>query len=191
MTRKNLDFADITRAVAQQLKTLGFKKKGACWNRSAGVIEVLDLQRSKSLDMVTLNFGVLDCEVFTNVWGKAPRSFVLVAECTLSARIGQLIDGYDKWFPLDSPTVLTDIQGMIESKILPFLVGMRTRESMEEWLDSEGGYMRGYPPSIMSLALIKSSLGHKAEASALLKQLNSAKVSAWKLRIDEVSRNID
>lgn len=75
------------------LSPLGFTRKRAVWNRRSGyVVEAIDVQVSKTGDVVTVNVGVLDIEAHTKLWGGEPAPLVEVPACTVTARIGDLIN---------------------------------------------------------------------------------------------------
>jgi hypothetical protein len=58
------------------VKPLGFTRRKMTWNRRSGeFIDVIDLQRGKSGDMVTMNVGVIHIAVHRRVWGKDVPAF--------------------------------------------------------------------------------------------------------------------
>ena len=60
---------------------------------------------------------------------------------------------------------------------------------MERWLTDTQEVKKKYPPPIISLAIIKSSLGETAEACAILNELQKS-AGAWRPKIVEVANQI-
>jgi Domain of unknown function (DUF4304) len=169
------------------LKPLGFVRQKTTWNRrSASVVEVIDIQVSKAGDAVTVNAGVLDPEVHTILWGGRPSDPVEQPACTVCARIGELIDGRDKWWQLSDNSAAVEAAEKVATHVVPFLERMRTREAMKRWLTDTEVTEKRYPPPIVNLAIIKSLLGETAEACALLGELQKKSLGAWRSRIVEV-----
>ena len=84
------------------LKPLRFTRKKMVWNRLVGrVVDVVDIQISKAGDTITVNTGVLDRDVHAKLWNEQPPSFVQEPSCTVRARVGELINGHDRWWPLN------------------------------------------------------------------------------------------
>jgi hypothetical protein len=153
-------------------------------------MDVIDLQKSKAGDVITMNAGVLDRDVYAKLWGNEPPDFVEEPACTIRARIGELIGGTDRWWPLDSANTATDLANAVTSSVLPFLERMHARQAMEEWLEAAQVVRRKYPPPILNLIILKSELGRKEEACALLADLRPNIVGAWRARFDEVSMRL-
>jgi len=185
-----------TRAFIAQLdgvlKPLGFVRKGVTWNRKGkSVVEVVDVQVSKSGDAITINAGVLDPDVHARLWGSDPTDHVMQPTCTVCVRIGELIDGRDRWWELNDRTAAVEAAEKVAAHVLPFLEQMCTREGMKRWLTDTQVTKKRYPPPIISLAIIKGFLGEAAEARALLDDLHKKSVGAWRPRIAEVAGQLD
>ena len=173
------------------LVPLGFSRQKFTWNRrSASVVDVIDVQLSKAGDSVTINTGVLDPEVYVALWGSQPSEAVEQPTCTVGARIGELIDGRDKWWQLSEAATPADVAEAVATYVVPFLARAGTRGGMKQWLlDSEVQEMR-YPPPIISLAIIKSLTGEAVEACTLLAGLQKTATGAWRARAAEVAARI-
>jgi len=172
------------------LKPLGFARKGVTWNRkNNSVIEVVDVQTSKFGNGFTINAGVLDPDVHSRLWNTNASNFVHQPSCTVCVRIGELIDGRDKWWELNDPTGTVEVAVKVTAYVLPFLEQMCTRQGMERWLTDTQVVKKKYPPPIISLAIIKSSLGETAEACAILNELQKS-AGAWRPKIVEIANQI-
>ena len=85
------------------LQPLLFRQRNFTWNRVSGdFVDVIDVQWS-SLDTqddycFTVNVGVVWRHAFETTWQHTLPSFVDEAECTVRARLGQLIAGKDSWW---------------------------------------------------------------------------------------------
>jgi hypothetical protein len=174
------------------LKPLGFARLETTWNRRGeSVVEVIDVQFSKAGDSITVNPGVLDPEVHWTFWGSTPLGFVEQPGCTVCARIGELMDGRDKWWELNDGAAAVDAKKHVAAHVVPFLERMRTRETMKEWLTNTGVPRKRYPPPIINLAIISSLLGETEKACTLLAELHKKSVGAWRRRIAEVAERLN
>lgn len=173
------------------LKPVGFTRQKAVWNRRVGyVVDVIDVQVSKTGEAITVNAGVLDGDVHKKLWGEEPPSFVEEPLCTVRARVGDLIDGHDLWWQLSEANIDTEIVGIVDRLLLPFLRRMHARQAMEEWLITTQVVRKKYPPPILSLVILKDALGRNQEACELLAELRSKAIGAWRDRFDEVGRRL-
>ena len=173
----------------QLLSPLGFTRHATTWNRLTGsVVEVIDLQISKAGDAMTFNAGVLDPEVHTRVWRNQRAAFVEEPDCTVRARIGQLIDGRDKWWQAGDEA--EEVALAVATHVLPFLERTRTREAMREWLMNTGVVKKGYPPPIASLAIIMNLLGETAEACEVMRELRQKAGGEWRTRLADIAQEL-
>lgn len=170
------------------LMPLGFVRQKFTWNRrSASVVDVIDVQISKAGDAVTVNAGVLDLEVHVALWGSKPLENVEQPTCTVCARIGELIDGRDKWWQLSEGVTPSDVSEAVATHVVPFLARVNTRAGMKQWLLDSSVEKKRYPPPIISLAIIKSFSGEAVEACKLLADLQKKATGAWRARVTEVA----
>jgi hypothetical protein len=96
----------VIRELDNLLKPLGFTRQKTSWNRRSGnVVEVITVQISKTGDTGTVNAGVLDMDAYVKLWGTEPPALVEEPACTVSARVGDLIDGKDLWWQLNDDQV--------------------------------------------------------------------------------------
>lgn len=175
----------------QLLKPLAFSRQNATWNRRAeSVVDVIDVQVSKAGDTFTINAGVLDKEVHRKLWGGDPPELVEQPICTVGVRIGELLDGRDKWWPMGDDEAVIDARRSVEGRVLPFLDRMRARRNMEQWLIDAGVTRKRYPMPIITLAIIKSLLGDLTQGCDLLTELQKKSVGAWRARAAEVAERL-
>lgn len=173
------------------LSPLGFTRKGAVWNRQAGyVVEVIDVQVSKTGDTATVNVGVLDTDAHMKLWGSGPPSLVEVPACTVGARIGELIDGKDHWWAVDTDGSAGDIVNAVTEHVLPFVKKMRSRQAMVQWLTDAGVVKKKYPPPIINLAILQGLLGEMSKACELLSEVQRKALGAWRTRASEVAERM-
>lgn len=173
------------------LKPIGFTRQKAVWNRrSARLVEVIDLQISKTGEIVTINTGVLDSDVHVKLWKSEPPQFVEEPDCTIRARVGELIDGKDLWWPLSDNQVAEKISKEIIDRVLPFVQRMRSRQDMVQWLTDTQVVKKRYPLPIINLAIIQSSLGETREACSLLAEVQNKAVGAWRTTAAKVAERL-
>lgn len=169
------------------LKSQGFARKGRVWNRAdSAYIDVVDVQVSKSGDRCTINLGVVDRDIYRACWESEPPNFSTVAECTVGTRLGILLTGYDKWWPLDDESAWLDAIAAVESEGHAFLTRMHSAPAMEAFLCPSSGRLPSYPPEAIALALLRSRQGDSAGGCRLLTQLLGSTTPAWRDRVESV-----
>jgi hypothetical protein len=182
-------------AITKQLNTifepLGFERHKSVWNREvSSFIDVADIQLRKGGDACTLGIGVLDPGVHSIMWGQQPPGFVEQPICTVAVRIGELIDGGDKWWNIKDGSAAEEIGRAVTAYALPFFELMRAREAMRQWLIDAKVAHRRYPPPIINLAILENLLGHAESGCSLLSDLHQKTFAAWQLRAAEVARRL-
>lgn len=183
--------ATVAAKLDELLSPLGFTRKRAVWNRRSGyVVEAIDVQVSKTGDVATVNVGVLDIEAHMKLWGSEPPPLVEVPACTVTARIGELIDGKDRWWELDVDERADDIARAVTEHALPFVSRMRSRQEMVQWLTETGVVKKKYPPPIINLAILQGLLGEMAKACDLLAEVQRKALGAWRTRASEVAERM-
>jgi hypothetical protein len=169
------------------LEPLGFTRKETLWNRRVGsVIDVNDIKVSKSGDTVTINAGVLDTEVHKILWGSEAGEFVEQPNCTARARIGELIDGKDKWWSLGDSGTCAEVAENVAAHVLPFLERMRSRDAMRKLLADGQVTKKRYPLPIISLAILMCLLGESPRGYELLSEVQKSS-GEWEQRATEVA----
>lgn len=173
------------------LRSLGFVRRKTTWNRRSGAfIDVIDLQVSKSGDMVTMNAGVLHGGVHRNTWGTDVPTFVDEPSSTVRARLSQLTDGKQTWWPIESSATKSDLTVLLRTHVVPFLESMHSDIAMEQYLGSEQVGTQSYPLPRIHIALLRYERGDKAGACALLSDMKSNTSGAWQNRVEEVAKRI-
>lgn len=173
------------------LKPLGFERHKATWNLESGrFVGVVDVQISETGDMITVNAGVLHLDVHAKCWGGDFPKFIEEPSCTVRARIGQLLDGKDLWWQLDTDDVANEIVDKVSLQVLPFLEQMHSIEAMERFLTNAQVVKRKYPPPIIYLAILKHEQGDTEAACRLLGDLKKKTVGAWQDRISQIAKSL-
>lgn len=175
----------------RELATSGFVRKKSTWNREHGpLVEVIDVQTSKASDAVTMDVGVLDRGVYFACWGRDADLFVEEPFCTVRARIGQLLDNKDRWWNIGSARVADEMAGCLREQALPFLWRMQSLKEMRDWLALAGAPSPKIPLPTICFAVLLSRLGDRNRACAILAELGTKALGAWKGRSKEVSVRI-
>ena len=177
--------------VDEILKRAGFFRKKATWNRkSDSFIDVIDIQKSKAGNAVTVNAGVLHSGVHMKCWGTKLPAIIQEPECIVRARIGQLVENKDIWWQLDDRKTVDEIIKKLTMYILPFLERMHSFTAMEQFLINAQVMKQKYPPPIIYLAILKNERGNLADACALLTELRKKTIGEWQAKIDEVAKRL-
>lgn len=146
------------------LQPLGFRRKGSDWIRVRGDMwECVNLQTS-SVAGVTANIEMKDLEterILQSIPCEAP-----IFMSPVSRRIGQLIDGYDKWWKNDSlgPAELVEA---VQAYALPWFEKVRSLGDQAAQWYGRGGDRPWRSPSNVVLAVTLYRMGELAEARAL------------------------
>jgi len=173
------------------LRPLGFFRHKATWNRSSEpFVDVIEIQKSKSGDTVTVNAGVLHPGVHKQCWGTELPAIIQEPECIVRARIGHLVEGKDIWWQLNDPATLNEIPEKLITYVLPFLARMHSLGAMEQFLTAAHVIRQKYPPPIVYLAILKSELDDKPGACALLADLRRQTTAAWLPRVRDVIKRL-
>lgn len=171
----------IIKSVDELLRPLGFSRRNKTWNRkSPPFIDVIDIQISHLTDQVTINAGVIHREIYQGCWGSEARPFVQEPYCIVRTRIGQLIDNYDIWWPLNQPDAVVEMPSNIKKYVLPFLEKMHSFENMAEYLyEANKRIISKYPPDVIFMALLKSKLGDHEGACEIILDYKRKFPDAW------------
>jgi hypothetical protein len=177
----------VVKRVDELLTPVGFARQTLTWNRKSGsFIDVVDIQVSKALDAVTVNVGVLDPQIYKCCWGADPPALVDEAHGTVRARIGQLVDQTDIWWPIEDPQTPQTVAEAVAEHVLQFIERMHCRRSMADFLLASNVLRQKYPPPIIYLAILKHDAGDKAGACSLLTDLQEDVRGAWRARVSEL-----
>jgi hypothetical protein len=182
---------DLLRRLDETLSPRGFRRHKHTWNRrTEGLIDVIDVQLSKSLDGVWVNIGVMDPEIYARAWLTEAPTFAYDPECTVRSRLGRLMGKGDAFWSLGDPFAGDEMAVAIESEALPFLERLHEPLALERHLESSPQIRQPYPPPIIYLALLKHRCGEVAEARRLLLELRSRTNDTWSERVESVMQGV-
>lgn len=183
--------ASIIARLDRELTPRGFSRKKATWNREHdSLVDVIDIQVSKSGDTVTMNAGVLSRPIYFACWGRESKPSVEEPSCTVRARVGQLLDNKDRWWDVGSVRAADEMVECLGTRILPFLDRMQSFEAMRDWLASMGLPSPKWPVPSIYFAVLQSQLGDMKGACNTLTELEAKALGAWKAGAKEVAMRI-
>lgn len=126
-----------------------------------------------------------------DILGRAPPPEIAdQSQCTVYARVGQLIDGRDKWWPLTEAQIDLDAIKESVNLAISFLSKMQSREQMIDWLIDNKVTAKRYPPPVINLAILMALMGRKSDAYKVLADLQLKVSGPWKDRIEQVHERI-
>lgn len=174
----------LIRRLDAELCPLDFNRSKVTWNRSFdGFIDVVDVQRSKSRELVTLNAGVLDVATHELVFGAKIPETIEEPWCTVRARIGELVEGKDLWWKATDPATPDNLVEKLRDHVLPFFQRMHSLAEMAEFLIATGVQRRKYPLPILQLAALRFRMGERTEACRILDEIRASGIQAWQARV--------
>jgi hypothetical protein len=174
------------------LEPIGFKRRNHVWNRTSGLfLDVIDIQKSKVGEEITINAGVLNLRLNEKFGLAKDLQFVKEQHCTVRVRIGFLIGDRDIWWSLGEPNLPEILRDSILKFILPFFDSMHSDASMECFLTDAAVEKKHYPPPIIYLALLRNELGQNISACSLLMTLQKSTSGPWQKRIDKLIDKLD
>jgi len=166
------------------LKPYGFARDGNDWIRIRdGMREAVNLQVS-GVAGVTANISAYDLEtarIVSEIPSKEPLFLVIP-----SMRIGQLIDGYDRWWKKDSkgPAELSEA---VRRHGLPYFDRVRTLEEQARHWYGRGDRKGWHGPSLIGLAVTLYRMGEIEEACAeLSRPTPKTAIPSWVARVHSV-----
>ena len=179
-----MNTSSILKLLDLELIPKGFRRKRYTWNRDHGsLVDVIDVQVSSSFDAVTINVGVLSRSVYFSCWGEESKLFVQEPDCTVRARIGDLLEeNVDRWWDIGSEGTAEEMVELIKDRISPFLDRMRSFDSLLEWLASKGIPNSRRPVETVYFALLHVERGDTSVACSVLAELSDKALGAWKQR---------
>lgn len=156
------------KSVAALLKPLEFSQEGEGWTRIRGDMwECVDIQGSW-LEGVTANVSAKDIKT-AEILGAIPCGENLWLR-PVTARIGHLIDGYDRWWK-DAPSGPAEMAEAIRAYGLPWFDRVRSVEDQAaKWYGRHSEKSPWRRPSLPALAITLYRLGEVEEALALFKE---------------------
>lgn len=176
---------------ARLLKSAGYKRRANTWNRRVGeLVDVVNVQLSKGLDVVWVNLGVADPIAYERVWREPLGAFVPEPSCTVRLRLGELMGEWGRSWAWDGASTADDIAADLEPSGFEFFDRMRTPEAMVDFLEHRP--YRLYVAEAMYLAILLERVGRRNDACAFLHEYESRTrvVSAWNERVEELEREL-
>lgn len=178
----------ITEQVDAILQPLGFRRRGAVWNRSRDDnVDAIDIQISRNGDTYTLEAGVLNRATHEIFWGTEIEKFVEPPMCTVSDRAGNILYGADKWWNVNDQN---DEISMVIAKVLDFIGQMHTQAGMMQRLIETEVIKNRYPPPVINLAILKFKNGKPQEARKILDDLRRKTSGSWLERIAQIENRL-
>ena len=181
----------LLRRLDEALSPRGFRRHKHTWNRKAEtLVDVIDLQVSKSADSVVVNVGVLDTEIYAACWLTDPPRFAFEPSCTVRSRLGLLMGDHDVSWRLAEKAAGDEIAAAVHTLAVPFLDRMHAPDALEQYLEADRSMTQRYPPPIIYCALLKYRRGAKTQAEQMLRGLRARTVGPWAVRIGEVLQGL-
>ena len=169
----------------------GFVRRKSVWNRrSAQLVDVVDLQVSKSRDSITLNCGVFDPVAYAWTWRDDAPTFVQEVDCTARARIGELTKGGDWWSLADAAVTASELAALVKTTVIPFLDRLHDPVFMDECL-ATSVQRHFYPDPLTQIyrAVRLYEQGNLKDAQQLLQGVRTRE-NGWTLRAREIEAEI-
>lgn len=160
------------KALDQRLSPLDFKRRGDDWVRVRGDMWECVNRQPSTLYGVTVNLSMKDLEtekLFLEIFGG--EGAILMPP--IDVRIGELIDGYDRWWTSKEPNGPQELADAVLKHGLPWFDSVRTLEQQaEHWFARRTALMaRGYHgPSLIGLALTLYRMGELQEAREVVRK---------------------
>lgn len=175
--------------INSQLGPLGFSRRGALWNRRIdGIIEVIDIHVSKAGDAITLNTGVFREDIYRIVWEKELHGFVEETLCIIRARVGEIIENHDLWWPIDASQTSNEISSAIGHHVLPFLKKHHECDAMKLFLIEVSRKRKDTLAGLYLAALVYIE-GDASAACNILKQVQEGARGDWRDRAQKLEES--
>lgn len=168
-----------------------FTGRRGVWNRRLqGFIDVLELQFDKNNSSFTLNVGVADTTAYKLCFDKESTEFLEQPMCTVSLRVGDLLDGNDKWWPIDNSVSINDAIEIVKNIILPYYEEMHERAALRQYLLDTKVISKRYPLPMINLAILQALLLERAESQITFDKIMNTPSESWRLRAKEVELRV-
>ena len=160
------------KALDDALRPLGFERTGDDWVRVRGDMWECVNRQSSNLSGVTVNLSVKDLvteKLFLEIFGG--DGAILLPP--IQARIGEIIDGYDRWWTSKEPNGPKELADVVLKHGLPWFDRVRTLEQQAEcWFVRKTALTsRGYHGlSLVGLALTLYRMGELEEAREVVRK---------------------
>ena len=160
------------KALDDALRPLGFERTGDDWVRVRGDMWECVNRQSSNLSGVTVNLSVkalVTEKLFLEIFGG--EGAILLPP--IQARIGEVIDGYDRWWTSNEPNGPKELADAVLKHGLPWFDRVRTLEQQAEcWFARKTALTsRGYHGlSLVGLALTLYRMGKLEEAREVVRK---------------------
>jgi len=160
------------KALDDTLRPVGFERAGDDWVRVRGDMWECVNRQSSNLSGVTVNLSVKDVsseKMFLEIFGG--EGAILLPP--IQARIGEVIDGYDRWWTSNEPNGPKELADAVLKHGLPWFDRVRTLEQQAEcWFVRKTALTsRGYHGlSLVGLALTLYRMGKLEEAREVVRK---------------------
>jgi hypothetical protein len=141
---------------------------------------------------ITVNLGIFLTHVNKAEEGAPPRDFVSASSCTIWARLGQVVNGRDRWFDVgeDNSKLAVKLIKLFEKFGLPFLDQFPDYPSILAHHEK----CKKYPNvpaarSILIAAIVAHHLGKTKKAKELFKKAYATSKGGWE-HAAEVAENL-
>lgn len=150
------------------LRQHGFERRGSDWVRIRGELEETVNIQPSYLGGRTVNLLIKNLET-EKIYVRIFASEGAIRMGSISARIGELIDNYDRWWG-DEPTGPEEMADLTVRFGLPWFDRFQTLEDQAaNWYGRYSTQTRGYHgPSLIGLGLTLYRMGEIDEACAVL-----------------------
>jgi len=166
----------VNKALASQLKVLGFKKSALRWNRARGLLtDVVTVQGAKwnSREDIhfAINIGVFVPQFHELVWGHPAKRFIVDADCgNLRKRVdpNAMTDWWNVTPESDINEIIIKLSLRFSEIALPFFDCFASIEDIYRELSNRGNWKRLEWLSRLHLAIASALVGNKQLSCEIL-----------------------
>jgi hypothetical protein len=178
-------------AIDAVLNPEGFGRDGRLWSRERdGILDQIDMQVSQFAG-TTANVSMIDLKTRTTLL-EATAPDPATSFGVVNVRIGELMDGSDRWWRKD-PTGPAQLAQAIKTYALPFLDQLRPLERQALYYGRAGAKPWKHIPSQLYLAMTLYRMGDWAEARQALENphVSTRHFPEGMARVEELKRWLD
>ena len=190
--------------MAPLLKSNGFKKKSAVWNRARGnFIDIIELDElrgsSDGNERFVINIGIC-IPMFSEVlWGKPLNGLARDADALIRLRLDDFLtpsassslrNGWIDLAPENLSSTGREIAQIIEIDVLTYLSAITDFQSFELAFINSNSRHKNYPLAKILYALLRRENAQVADAKAILESIASGSNKVWALKAKRVLSHI-
>lgn len=181
----------INRHITKALLPLGFKELKSKWSRNSGSFEdVVHLQLSNDGERFTINLGVCNLIAYELYFGQKAPAALHETDCTVRARIGELLTGVDAWWSMSNGSCPDEAISALSNQAMAFFESLHTANAILTRLGVESSRHKGHPLPEIYRAIFRHRLGQHEEANRTLEGLAAKAPKAWGQKIFEVQERL-